>query len=124
MRISDFKGEAALDFIADIADEIGEIFSDEEFMAAINPKEGKQNLFKAAKIACKAHKAETLSILAALDGRKAEEYDYNPIQIVAQMLVFLKDITADITQGFFFSEQTEIESVSGTATEIIKGGEN
>lgn len=123
MRISEIRGDAALDFIADIIEPASVIFGDDEITNLIKPDKDepvkKTRLMTAAKAILKRHRNEAKEILAALEGVSVEEYKANPIQILAQVFMFLIDASGDITTVFFSQERKTGNASSGDVTENI-----
>lgn len=72
MRLTDIKGEEALDFLADIMDPIISIMSDKEVQDAFRA----DDRLTAIKLLLKGHKKETIQIMAIMDGEgdAVEEY--------------------------------------------------
>lgn len=77
MKLSDIKGERVIDVIADIIEPVYNIAADEEaakLLEGITGEHAEQALLKAAPKLLKAHKADVIAILAAIEGVSAEEY--------------------------------------------------
>lgn len=72
MRLTDIKGEEALDFLADIMDPIISIMSDKEVQDAFRA----DDRLTAIKLLLRSHKKETIQIMAIMDGEgdAVEEY--------------------------------------------------
>lgn len=68
-KLSEIKGEEALDVLAEILDPIVDIWSDEEVKKGYEDK----NVAKAVSIAIKKHKEKIIGIFASLDGKTYEE---------------------------------------------------
>lgn len=67
-KLSEIKGEEAIDVLAEILVPITEIANDEEV------KEGfETNVAKCVSIALKKHKAQVIEILAGINGKSVEE---------------------------------------------------
>lgn len=87
MKLTDYKGEDALDLIADIIEPASVIFGDKELK-----KLGKEkNKIPAVKYVLKNHKKECVEILARLNGKTVDEYDSN----IAVMLKEIMEIISD-----------------------------
>ena len=72
MKISDIKGEAALDAFADIIDPAMEIMTDPDVSAAYkNPETTRAQLVG---MIVKGHKKAVITIMAILDGKDPETY--------------------------------------------------
>lgn len=72
MRLSDIKGEAALDAIADLIEPITEILSDSSIEASY--RDPNQNNAQLISLIIKNHKQAVIDILAILDGENPDEY--------------------------------------------------
>ncbi len=90
MRLSDYKGEAALDKLAEIIEPLTTVLADPE-MQEIAKKNGAT--IKYAKPMLKNHKAEIIEILAALDNEPVETYrdKITLFTLPAKLLEFLND---------------------------------
>ena len=88
MRLSEIKGERAIDAMADLLEPLSLIFADVEIQRSIKSEEPKLLLIK--KI-LKAHKREAIQIMAILDGEKPETYDINLLKIPMKMLEIVND---------------------------------
>ena len=73
MRLSDYKGEEALDVLADIIEPLTYILSDDEIQQ-LQKSEVPQPIIKFVKPAIKNHKKELIQILARLYNETPEEY--------------------------------------------------
>ena len=98
MKLSDIKGEKALDVLADIIEPISEIMADKE--VAKTTRSSKRS--KAISLALKNHKAAVIQILAALDGKDVSEYECNLLSLPKQIL----DIVNDPAVIELFTSQT------------------
>lgn len=117
MKISDFKGEKALDFIGDIIEPTSKIFSDDVVRSLFTPEKNgeKKNKAAIAKHICKEYSTEVIEILAAMDGVTSEDYSGNPLTILKQVFEILND--PDLMSVFISSEQKTEKKSSGSATE-------
>ena len=111
MRLSDFKGEAALELLADLIEPAGEILSDKAVADAYRGK----NKLKAVSIAIKNHKTAVMRIMATLDGVPVEEFKCN----VFTLPIKLMEIMNDPELGLLFGSQgqTGDATSSGSASE-------
>lgn len=87
MKLSDYKGEEALDLIVELLDPITKIMSDKQVAEAYQ----KVSKLEAIKIAIKNHKTEVIEILAILDGEDPEEYEVNIFTLPVKILQILND---------------------------------
>ena len=75
MKLSDYKGEEALDVLAEIIDPITEIAQDEKLVDSIKKAyKEKGAVAQLIKPILKGHKKEIIAILAALERETPEEY--------------------------------------------------
>jgi hypothetical protein len=87
-KLTEIKGERAIDAMADVLEPLSLIFADAEIQRSIKSEEPKLLLIK--KI-LKAHKREAIQIMAILDGEKPETYDINLLKIPMKMLEIVND---------------------------------
>lgn len=112
-RLSEYKGDAALDLLADMIDPVVEIISDAEVAKLLQAK----RIPAAVKPILKSHKESVLAILALLNGKSVEEYknEVNVFTIPKAILELLND--PDLVSLFTSAEQTEGVTSSGSASE-------
>ena len=113
MKLSEYRGEAALDLLADLIEPAGEIMSDKQIGDVF-----KENRFKAIGLAIKNHKKAVMQILATMDGVPVEEYKCNVFTLPAKILELLND--PDLIQIFTYQGQTGDAKSSGSASESIE----
>lgn len=87
MRLSDIRGEAAIETIANIIEPATEIMTDPEFRDLAR----KKSIAKAASVALKNHKKATLEILAALDGEDPKTYSPTLLSIPKKLIELFND---------------------------------
>ena len=87
-KLSEIKGEEALDVLAEIIEPAAEIFTDEAVKKALT--EGKNKL-EAVKIVLKEHKKAVIAVMAALEGVAVEEYQPSLLALPAMLLEVLND---------------------------------
>lgn len=121
MKISDFKGEKAIDFIGDIIEPASKIFSDDVVRSLFTPEKNSEKKTKAAvtKHICKNYPAETIEILAALEEVEPEKYEGNPVTIAMQVFEILND--PDLMSVFISSEQKTEKKSSGSVAANTEG---
>lgn len=107
-KISEIKGEDALDVLADLLDPVSEICVDERVQNLI--KERKK--IKLATLILKEHKKSILTILAILEGVNPDEYKPSLAVLPVLVLQLLND--PDVVAVFRFAGS---ENSSGSATE-------
>ena len=115
MKISDLKGEKALDVLADIMEPLVTIVGDPEIQKATKET---NNLGIVQKI-LKTHKKEVLQVLAIVDQEDPETYEPNILVLPTRLLELF---SMPEIRRLFTSQgpKTDGES-SGSATENIKG---
>lgn len=124
MRLSDIKGERAIEVIGELIDPIANIAGDKEATVIFQREklpEGMDakafvvaRLRKGLPVLLKKHKGDIVSILAALEGVTADEYAAS-----LDLRKVVKDLTELLTDeefmAFFISEQSGKPSGSVTA---------
>lgn len=119
MRLSEIKGEDALDVVADLIEPIAEIAMDEQFMTAYRAGKPKLLLIK---YVLKAHKHAMLTMLATLERKSVEDYvkEVNLLSLPAQILDIVED--PEVARLFGLQGQTEKPSF-GSAMENTEASE-
>ena len=113
-RLSDYKGEEAIELWADLLEPIGAIIQDAEVRKTLSSQGSAMQKVQAL---IKNHKGEAAQILLAIDPTPI-----TGLNIVARLLDLVMEIErSEEFSGFFDSAQqtTEGES-SGSVTEIVK----
>ena len=110
MKLSDIKGDACLDVLADITGPIIALAQDEEVKALFSGEGcpdgvdryqyATESVKKGLPKLVKAHKAEVIQILAALDGKTPEEYADG--LTLAKLMADLVELLTDEDFGSFF----------------------
>ena len=114
-KLSDIKGEEALDVLAELIEPAAEIFADPKIERTIKKKGSKK--LDVAKIIIKNHKKSILHIMAVIDGEDPKKYSPSLIDIPMKIIEILND---PVFSDFFVSQGQEQESAySGSATESI-----
>ena len=88
MKLSEIKGERALDVLADLIDPVAEILGDKDISAAL--QDGKAPA-KAIKLALKNHKRAVLDMMAAIEGEDPETYQPSLFVLPKRLLDLLND---------------------------------
>lgn len=86
-KLSEIKGEEALDVLAEIIEPAAQIFTDENVKNALKS----ESRIKAVKIILKDHKKAILALMAALEETPVEEYKPTLLAIPALILGVLND---------------------------------
>jgi len=119
MKLSEFRGEDALDVLADLIEPAMEIMGDKEFTQAFRQKK----IPKAVKTAIKNHKKSVLEIMAATEREDVEEYakKVNVFTLPVKLVELLND--ENVISLFTSQGQTEASESSGSATENTEASE-
>lgn len=86
MRLSDIKGERALDVIADLIEPVSEILIDDRVRTAFGG-----DRLELVRIILKEHKKQIIEILAILDGEDPATYEISLVTLPAKILELLND---------------------------------
>lgn len=117
MKLSEYRGEDAIELLADILEPTSSILADAEIIALIR---GGGKKIDGVKIALKRYKREVLEILAVLEGEPVDIFaeKCNILTLPAKLLEILND---DELVSFFISQlQNEDSAHSGAVTEITE----
>lgn len=114
-KISEIKGEDALDVLADIIDEIAVICADKVFVNVI--EHGTQ--LNIVKYLMKNHKKEIIKILAVLNGCDPVTYKPSLLELPIMLIALLND--PDVSS--LFRSEDSVTS-SGSVTESTEETEN
>lgn len=114
MKLSDFRGEDALDVLADIIEPVTAIFNDKEIKAAWG---NKATIATCVKIALKSHKKEVIEIMAALEQEPYDEFlqSVNVLTLPIKAIQIMQD--KDLRDFFTQSQMMIPDEFSGDATE-------
>lgn len=118
-RLSDFKGEDALDLWADLLDPLSNILSDQKVAAVVRSGRSKIDI---AKTILQEHKKDAAEILQRID-----DEPLNGFNIVTRLIAVLADIgeNEDVKAFFGYAAQAQKESASsGSAMENTEAKEN
>ena len=110
MKLSDIKGEKAIEVLADLLEPVAEIMADKEVVALV--RSGQK--LKAVSAALKKHKKACLTILALTDGEDPETYSPSILAIPMKGVELLNDPEL---MSLFSSQSQEDKTFSGSATE-------
>ena len=120
--LSDYKGEEALDILADIIEPLCVVFADKDIQALY--AEGKKEKkiippIKYIKPALKNHKEELLTILARIEGVPVDEYKetVNFVTLPLQILSVVND--PNIKSLFHSQSQTSNISSASSGSAIV-----
>ena len=110
MKLSDIKGEKAIEVLADLLEPASEIMGDKEVVALIRSG---QNI-KGIAAALRNHKKACLTILALTEGEDPETYSPNVLSLPKKGLEILNDPEM---MSLFSSQSQKDKTSSGSATE-------
>lgn len=114
MRISDIKGEKALDVIADLLDPVAEISTDNEVRTLLGTGKAADRK-KAIKLGIKNHKKAVITMLAVLNDKDPETYEPSIYALPMMLLDILND--PEVKTLFGLQEQTSDGISSGPVQE-------
>ena len=126
MKLSEYRGDDALEVLAELIEPAVEILADADIAAAWRDKDPNktrgQKQLKAVSVALKKHKEAVIAILAALDHETPDEYrkKINVVTLPKKLLEVLND--KDLRTFFISQEQTKAEpSGSASASTEVSG---
>lgn len=113
MRLSDIKGEEALDVLADIIEPLAMILADEEVQKI--SKQKNVNVLSYIKPMIKNHKKEVMIILARLENETPEEYAQKVtlLTLPIKLAEFINE--PEVKSLFLSQEQNIIESSASSS---------
>lgn len=115
MRLSELKGEKALDVLGEIIEPAVRIMQDKKIVTAA--RSGKT--LEIVKIMCKDHKKDVIVILAALEEQDPATYEVGLLTLPAKLLEVLND--PEMQRLFTPQGQREGKESSGPALENTEG---
>lgn len=106
-KLSDYKGDEAIELWADLIDPLTGILTDEEVRKVISSGKSKLEI---AKVILKKHKSEALEIMLRVDPEPVDG-----LNIVMRLIVLLADIgqNEEIKSFFGYAEAVTTENESG-----------
>lgn len=113
-RISDYKGDVAIEMLADLIEPVGEIMTDKEVVSKANEK----NKLPAVALALRNHKKAVIRIMAVMTQNDPKTYEPNLFELPAMLLQLLND--PDVMSLFTWQGQTGERTLSGSAMENIE----
>lgn len=111
MKLSDYKGEDALDLLADILEPAMEIISDKRISEATK---GEMSRGALVKLIVKNHKTAILTIMALIQGEDPATYKPDVLTLTANLMELLSDEA--FTELFQSQGQKLADLHSGPAT--------
>lgn len=117
-KLSDYKGDEAIDLWADLLEPLTRILGDDEIRKVIQSGESKMSI---AKTVLKLHKDDAVEIMLRVDPEPIDG-----LNIILRLVALLADIgqNDEIKSFFGFAEQAQTEpESSGSVTESIEAEE-
>lgn len=116
MKLSEIRGEAALDLLADIIEPAAEIMSDPK-IKILYEKKDRAALIKAV---IKDHKRSIIEILAAIDGVPAKDYEVSIFTLPIKVL----ELFNDPEMLNFFTSQELMEEQNSSIAPMVNTGDD
>jgi hypothetical protein len=120
MKISDYKGEEAIELLADIMEPMAEILKDEEIRKMADTPG--TPYIKIAQKLLKRHSKEVLHILALIDQEDPKKYKPNIFTLPMKLVELIS--MPEIKTLFTSQSQMNGEEHSGSATESTEAEKN
>lgn len=126
MKLSEVKGEKALDMLADLIEPVMEIIDDKEISEILKSRDKKKSestkiiLSKAVAKAIKNHKDAVIRILATLDDVPVEKYECTIMSLPKKLLDILNDPA--IFELFTLQGQETPTSSGSVTANIMESG--
>lgn len=118
-KLSDYKGDEAIELWADLLDPLSEVINDENFQRVV--RSGKSKMIIAKEI-LKNHSKEAMQIMQRIDPEPVDG-----LNLILRLIALLADLGSnEEIKGFFgYAEQVKTESESsGSVMENTEGAEN
>ena len=113
MKLSEIKGERALDVIADLIDPVGRLLQDDQFKEIAQDK--KRPRTDTIKYLLKEHKKTVIEILAVINGEDPKTYEPSLLSLPMMLMDLIDD--PDVAILFGLQGQTTELASTGPATE-------
>lgn len=117
MKLSEIRGERALEVIADLIDPIKNLVQDKRFKTVYQT--GTQ--MDVVKFILKEHPKDILTALAIINGEKPEEYQPSVLEVPKMVLDLISD--PDVSSLFKSQSQSEQLASSGSVSENTEAAE-
>lgn len=118
MKLSDIKGEQALEVMADLIDPMVEVSQDKILVGLLRAK----NIKEAVKLGLRNHTKSVLAILAILNQQDPETYEPNLVDVPKMLLELLND--KELLDLFYSQAETTEETSSSSVMENTGASEN
>ena len=114
MKLSDYKGEEALDVLADIIEPLTYIIADDEIQRLSNTPN--TPMVAMIKPAIKNHKKELIEVLARLENKSVEEYkaSMNLITLPMQVMELIND--PEVKNLFFSQGESQVTTLASSSS--------
>lgn len=113
-KLSDFRGEDALEVLADIIEPASEIMTDKKLIELL----GGRQMIPASCLALKKHPKAILRIMARLEETDPETYNPSLVALPKMLVELFND--PELIDLFTSQGQSEAQTNSGSATENIE----
>lgn len=117
MKLSEIKGEQAIELLADLIEPASEIMADKEVAALYRSGQS----IKAVSYVLKKHKRSCLAILALTEGKNPATYQPNVLSLPMKLLEIFND--PELMSLFSSQSQKNEETSSGSATGTTEAAE-
>ena len=111
-KLSEYKGEEALDLLVEILEPSAEMMADQRVM---NMLMSNGRRMEGIKLLIKEHKGAVIQIMAALDGVPVDQYEYSFLTLPLRLVEVLND--KELLSFFTEAAKTSSDSASGSPTE-------
>lgn len=119
MKLSEIKGERAIEVFADLLDPVSRIVSDKEVLASIR---GNDNQITKVQKILKGHSKEVIEMLAILEGIPVAEYEPDFVSLPMKLIEIFNDPA--VVELFTLQDQNGQSIPSGPVTESSKENGN
>lgn len=111
MKLSEIKGQEAIDVLADLMSPASIIFTDKKVVDLLRSGDK----IKAIQSMLKSHSKEVIEMLAIIEREDPKTYEPSLVTLPMKLLEFFND--PEVTELFFSQEQTKDENSSSSVTE-------
>ena len=118
MKLSEIKGQDAIDALADLIEPASIIFTDEKVVKAMRSGDK----VKSVQVLLKSHPKEVIHMLAILEREDPATYNPSILTLPVKLLELFND--PDVQSVFLSQEQTEVKTSSSSAMANTEAGQN
>lgn len=119
MKLSELKGEKAIEVLADLLEPVSRIITDDEVVTAVRNGESKITIIQKM---LKGHAKDVIEVMAITEGVPVDEYEVNFMTLPSKLIELFNDEV--FSQVFTSQGQKEESKLSGSVTENTKEDEN